>query len=384
MTKTSPTETPRLSVIITVKNGGESFRDCLEAIKASNYDDYELLVFDDGSSDGSGKLAIEYGATLVESQNSIKIDETIQQFKESIGPAGGRNHAAAVARGEILFFVDADVLVQPTTLSDVVTTFDEQPNISALFGSYDFEPGHQGFISQFRNLLHAFVHQTSQSNAKTFWAGCGAVRKKAFLEVNGFDEQRYRFPAVEDIEFGYRLSEAGHEILLKKSLHVKHLKHWTFSTMLVADVLHRAIPWLRLIYSKRNIPNDLNLTHRNRLSAVVSTLLVLMMILAIIGIPLAVKDISDGVLGHFLGIPYIAWYLGSMIVLAWSFLLLNSDFYLFLFKLRGAWFTFKSACIHCIFFFYSMIALVVFLADYHIPGLRRLRKRLSIHSHVER
>ena len=202
MIKTSPTETPRLSVIITVKNGGESFRDCLEAIKASNYDDYELLVFDDGSSDGSGKLAIEYGATLVESQDSIKINETIKQFKESIGPAGGRNHAAAVARGEILFFVDADVLVQPTTLSDVATTFDEKPNISAVFGSYDFEPGHQGFISQFRNLLHAFVHQTSQSNAKTFWAGCGAVRKAAFLEINGFDEQRYRFPAVEDIEFG--------------------------------------------------------------------------------------------------------------------------------------------------------------------------------------
>ena len=39
-------------MIITVKNGGESFRDCLEAIKLSNYDDYELLVFDEGCAKG--------------------------------------------------------------------------------------------------------------------------------------------------------------------------------------------------------------------------------------------------------------------------------------------------------------------------------------------
>ena len=57
-----------------------------------------------------------------------------------------------------------------------------------MFGSYDDTPEAPDFISQYRNLLHHYTHQRAKREAKTFWTGCGAVRKEVFSELKGFDE----------------------------------------------------------------------------------------------------------------------------------------------------------------------------------------------------
>ena len=377
-------ENPRVSVIVPVRNGGESFRRCLDAISASEFRDFELVVFNDGSSDGSDQLARAYGARVIDRKDMPELGESIDRFRVSFGPAGGRNQAAQAARGEILFFVDADVVIQPGTIDRIAKNFEDYPEFSAMFGSYDFAPGNPSFLSQFRNLLHTYVHQTASSEAKTFWGGCGAIRKSAFVSVGGFDAVRYRFPAVEDIEFGYRLTDAGHRIRLDKHLQVKHLKKWTFTSMVVADVMHRAIPWLQIIYSQRRMSNDLNLKHQNRISVVISGLIFLVVAAMLIGLPLGLKDVSDGYLSYLWGIPTVVWYAVFLGVLVWSFVLCNNDFYLFLYKLKGPWFVCKVIPVHVLFYFYSMLAMVVFLLDYHIPLFRKIRKKLGIVSHVQR
>jgi GT2 family glycosyltransferase len=83
-------------------------------------------------------------------------------------------------------------------------------------------------------LLHHYVHQISKEEAATFWGACGAIRREVFLKVEGFDE-RYRRPAIEDIELGYRLTGAGYRVRLLKGLMVTHLKRWDLLTMLKAD-----------------------------------------------------------------------------------------------------------------------------------------------------
>ena len=81
-------------------------------------------------------------------------------------------------------------------------------------------------VSQYRNLLHHFVHQEGNPEASTFWAGCGAVRRAAFDAVAGYDEARFRRPSIEDIELGYRLRRAGYRIRLDRDLQCTHLKRW--------------------------------------------------------------------------------------------------------------------------------------------------------------
>lgn len=181
------------------------------------------------------------------------------------GPAVARNRGAARATGDVLFFVDADVVVRPDTVERVRAAFEADPGLSALVGSYDDAPGDPAFLSQYRNLLHHYTHQTAGDTLSTFWTGCGAVRRDVFEALGGFDES-FAVPSVEDIEFGYRLTDAGHRIGLDPGLQVTHLKAWGALDMVRTDVLRRAAPWAELLLQRGQADNSLNVDRRSRLS----------------------------------------------------------------------------------------------------------------------
>jgi GT2 family glycosyltransferase len=185
------------------------------------------------------------------------------------GPAKARNAGARRASGDVLVFVDADVVVQRDAFVRIRAAFESDPGLSGVFGSYDDEPAHDGTVSAFRNLLHHHVHQTSPGPAETFWAGLGAVRRDAFLDVGGFDDA-YEVPSIEDVELGMRLTDAGHRIELAPGIQGKHLKAWTLPAMVRCDMLDRGVPWLTLLLRRRRLPRALNLSWRHRISALAS------------------------------------------------------------------------------------------------------------------
>ncbi|MCA1815818.1 MAG: glycosyltransferase [Acidobacteria bacterium] len=236
---------PELSVVVPVHNGGAQLGRCLDALLASDFRDYEIVVVDDGSTDGGASAARARGVEVL-------------ALAARQGPTAARNRGAARARADIIFFVDADVVVRADTLARVAARFRREPDAAAVFGSYDDAPPAQNFVSQFKNLLHHFVHQDSSAEASTFWTGCGAVRREAFEAVGGFDERRYKRPSIEDIELGHRLRRAGFRIVLDKGLQVTHLKRWTLPSMLRADIFDRALPWSELILRDGWMINDLN------------------------------------------------------------------------------------------------------------------------------
>ncbi len=240
-----------VSVIIPVYNARLLLKAALEALGSSSIPPHEILVVDDGSTDGSGALAATHGATVVGTG------------KRS-GPARARNLAAQAATGDILLFLDADVCVYPDTVETVTGAF-ANPGLDALIGSYDDDPSSPDFLSQYKNLMHHYAHQNARSEACTFWSGCGAMRRNVFLEFSGFDE-RYGRPAIEDIELGHRLSRSGRRIVLDRNLHVKHLKRWSFWGLVKTDILDRGIPWTELILRDQRIANDLNLQLSQRVS----------------------------------------------------------------------------------------------------------------------
>lgn len=262
-----PDAIPTLSVIIPVHNGGAHLPRCLDALRASDLKGREVVVVDDGSTDGSGDVARARGFEV------LRLDARR-------GPAAARNEGARRARGQVLLFIDADVLARADTLARVEAFFREREETAALFGSYDDAPDAPGFVSQYKNLAHHFIHQRSRAEAETFWAGCGAVRREAFAAVGGFDENEYTRPSIEDIELGRRLRRRGFRITLDRGLQVKHLKRWTLASLLRADVTARAIPWSRLILEEGSMPRDLNLRAGDRVSAALACAAVLTLALA--------------------------------------------------------------------------------------------------------
>ncbi|MFO0809713.1 MAG: glycosyltransferase [Gemmataceae bacterium] len=247
---------PLVSVIIPARNCETDLREALSWLSHTHGVRYELIVVDDASTDGTARAAEEMGAEVV-------------RLETNVGPAEARNAGAAVARGEYLVFIDADVGVKPDTLGRILQTFWDAPWAAAVFGSYDLSPAAGNVLSQYRNLLHHFVHQTSREEAATFWAGCGAVRADVFRQVGGFDASFDR-PSIEDIAFGVRLRQAGYRIRLNKAIQVTHFKRWTLRNILKTDIWYRGVPWTRLILAQSHMPNDLNLKWTQRLSVVLT------------------------------------------------------------------------------------------------------------------
>jgi len=261
------------------------------------------------------------------------------------GPARARNVGANLARGEVIFFVDADVLLHPETIGAIGDWFDRQPELGALIGSYVDAPGAGNFLSQYKNLFHHYTHQVSSETASTFWGACGAIRRDAFLEVGGFDES-YRKPSVEDIELGYRLVRAGHSIRLCKDVQVKHLKRWEFGSLLKAEVFYRAIPWTELILSYRHFDADLNLNRSSRVSVVCTFALVVVAIAGLLQ-------------------PWL--YLAAIGLVA-ILLAVNWDVYRFFYTKRGGMFALRVVPWHWFYFLYGGGAFAYSTARYYLQS----------------
>lgn len=331
----------RLSVIIPVYNGAGFLRRSLAALAASTYRDYELLVADDGSTDNSAAVARAAGARVL-------------PLAGPGGPARARNHAARAATGDVLFFVDADVCVHPDTLARVAAHLATHPEAVAVMGSYDDAPADPGFVSQYKNLFHHYIHQHSRQRAWTFWAGCGAVRRDVFLAAGGYDES-YTRPCIEDIELGARLAAAGHRIDLEPSIQATHLKRWTLANLVRTDVFDRAVPWLALMRQTGHMPPDLNITWAHRASVVLASLAALAVVVA--G--------AAAALGHGEAAAVAAL---VPCICAVALLALNLDLYRFFARKRGLLFALRAVPLH--WFYYLYCAAGVLLAVGSILGRR--------------
>ena len=323
-----------VSVVVPVYNGGKAFLDCLASLKALDPSPKEIIVVADSDTDGSGRRAEERGFLVLRTSRRV-------------GPAKTRNLGAAAAKGDILFFLDADVVVSRRAIEHIEAAFEGNPGLVALFGSYDDSPAALNFLSQYKNLLHHYTHQTSSQEASTFWAACGAVRRDAFQALGGFDVN-FNLPAIEDIDLGYRLKKAGYRIALKKDLQVKHLKRWSIGALLKTDLVYRAIPWTVLILRDRRFINDLNLKLSSRFS-----------------VGVAWTALAAVTAGCFRQVFF--WPAGLLLLLL---ILLNLPVYRFFLRKRGFLFLLRVLPWHWLYFLYSGLGFAIGLMK-HLLSARR-------------
>jgi glycosyltransferase involved in cell wall biosynthesis len=261
---------PLISVVVPAHNAESLIPRCLAALAASDLPrgQWELIVVDDSSNDETGRVA------------SAVADKVIELRGRPRGPAFARNHGFEAARARIVAFIDADVCVHSDVLRRFteILTSDDAP--AAVFGSYDDTPAASAFVSQYRNLLHHYVHQHNAGYVRSFWAGCGAVRREPFVEAGMFDEARYPAPQIEDIELGYRMHDRGYRVLLEPSILATHWKRWSLTGMMRSDFAGRGVPWMQLLLQRGELlgSDDLSVGRDERLSTIVLAALVLFLI----------------------------------------------------------------------------------------------------------
>ncbi|MFL6538982.1 MAG: glycosyltransferase [Chthoniobacterales bacterium] len=335
-------EQPSVSLIVPVHDTWQSRELSLESIVRLEAAAAELILVSDGAmSDPPPELAARFRVFSTGS-------ETCK------GPATARNLGARHAHGDILLFVDSDVVVPADLIWQIVAAFRDHPDAAALFGSYDDDAGAPNFLSQYKNLLHHFTHQHSRPDASTFWTGCGAIRADVFRALHGFAEER---DLLEDVELGARLAKAGHETRLVRSVQVKHLKRYSAVSLLKSDISRRAVPWSRLIISSGSLQNELNLARNQRVSAALVAMLVLTA-------PIAIFDLRASALSA---------------CAASAVAFINRAFYLFLAARRGWPFALGSVFWHWLYFLYAAATFgFVLIEDFILRRRLRRPKRATL------
>lgn len=234
---------PKVSVVVPVYNNQSTIEQCLRALLDSSYKVCEIIVVDDGSTDQSAALVAQFPCILI-------------KLLKNHGVAFARNRGAEIARGDLLFFTDGDVVVQKDTVAKGVQALWLHPEVSAVMGSYALKCGATNFCSVYRNIVHHYTHQMASPYPCSFFGACGMIRKKVFDAVGGFSEEQCS-RVMEDVYLGYRLCKRGYKIFLEKTMQVVHLKKHTFLGLLYSDFFLRAVPWTKFVFFTRFVKFNL-------------------------------------------------------------------------------------------------------------------------------
>jgi len=198
---------PRVSVIIVNYNGGDRLRRCLEALGRQTFSDFETIVIDNASSDGSVAAAAGAGRAF-----------RLIEAGANLGFAAANNRAAKRARGEWLAFLNPDAYADPDWLAELVAASGRYPWADA-FGSTQIDAHTPDRLDGAGDVYHAFG---ASYRGHYHWpvaalppegecfAPCAAAalyRRSVFEALGGFEESFFCY--CEDIDLGYRLRLAG-------------------------------------------------------------------------------------------------------------------------------------------------------------------------------
>ncbi|MEW6607493.1 MAG: glycosyltransferase [bacterium] len=186
-----------ISIIIPVKNGEKTIKKCLDSLINLNYPNYEIIVINDNSNDKTQEILNSY--------RNLQVIKT-----QGIGPSGCRNLAAKQAKGEYLAFSDADCLVHPKWLIELLKGFDSE-QIVGVGGSQqspedetEFGKTVQAFLKTV-GFVADYIKKGTERIETKHNPTCNVIYKKEiFDKVGGFLEELW---PGEDVEFDYRIKK---------------------------------------------------------------------------------------------------------------------------------------------------------------------------------
>ena len=198
----------KISIIIPAYNASSTLKECLDAIFVSIFKDFEVILVSDNSTDDTVKIAKEYKCKIIE-------------LKENKGPAFARNKGAEIAKGDILVFIDSDVIIDKGSISSVVDQFlNKETNV--IQGIYSHEPTYKNLPTQYQQSFYCYYSwHTSIKYTSSLITNCFAIRKNIFEEVHGFNTN-IKGATSEDEEFGYVLLEKGYKIIILREFNGEH------------------------------------------------------------------------------------------------------------------------------------------------------------------
>lgn len=218
-----------ISIIILSYNTKDLTVNCIESIFKYVKEDFEVIVVDNASTDGSVELV--RGSRFSVHGDKLKVIEN----KENVGFAKGCNIGAKQAKGEFLLFLNSDTeFKESDVLSKLIQLFGREG--LGIAGGLMINPDktYQRSFGQFYTLGKVakmlFSGESSELSTQnldkvqeTDWVSGGfmLVKKEVFEKVNGFDEGYFMY--MEDVDICYRVKKNGYDVMVDPGARVRHI-----------------------------------------------------------------------------------------------------------------------------------------------------------------
>lgn len=222
----------RISVIIPNYNGSSSIGRCLEAALSSEYDNFDVIVTDDCSTDNSAEIIKEFPCKFI-------------SLDKHSGASSARNAGAKNSSGEILFFIDADCLLQKNTLASVNKALLASGN-AIIGGTYTVIPYDKDFFSTFQSIFINYS-ETKKKDPDYIATHAMIIDSEVFKRTGGLAENF--LPILEDVEFSHRLRKMGYKLTMNTEILVRHIFNFTLIKSM-KNAFRKSMYWT--IYSLRN------------------------------------------------------------------------------------------------------------------------------------
>lgn len=202
-------------------------------------DDMEVIIVDDCSTDNTVELALKHQVRVI-------------KMEKNGGPAKARNKGVMEAKGDIIFFLDSDVVVLDGTIKAVKEHFENNPAAKCVIGICATEPLNKGFVPHYMAMFE-YIHLigTPESKVSVFAPRCGAVKKDFFLEIGGYNES-YKGADVEDFELARRVNRTD-PIILNEKMIVRH--QFAGFKQAVRNYFKRTVMWVHLFFKEKKLDN---------------------------------------------------------------------------------------------------------------------------------
>nr|MBP7217181.1 glycosyltransferase [Candidatus Omnitrophota bacterium] len=164
---------------------------------------------DDASTDGSNALISKFPVKLI-------------RLKKNMGSGNARNVGMLQSSGDLVIFIDADVVVQSDSFPLLLRSFQDDLTLDAVIGCFSVEHPNRNFFSQYKNLYMHYIFCQMPDHVDFLFTSICALKRTTWLN---FMKTRLK---TDDTELGQRYSAGGRKIMLHKSINVVHLKRHTF------------------------------------------------------------------------------------------------------------------------------------------------------------
>ncbi|MHA2858298.1 glycosyltransferase family 2 protein [Paenibacillus lautus] len=219
----------KTSIIIPTFNGRELLKDCIYSIKRHTNEPYEIIVVDNGSSDGTVDICRQEGITFISLANNI-------------GFPAACNKGLKIATGDTLLLLNNDVIVTRNWLQNMLNCLNSETNIGIVGPLTNYASGKQQIDMPYTSL-EEMSNQLNEPDASKWLqvdriVGLCFLFKRELMDRIGLLDERYSPGHFEDDDYCYRARNAGYTFRIAGDVFVFHHGSASFAKQDMSQVKH--------------------------------------------------------------------------------------------------------------------------------------------------